>query len=510
MVRKQRMVCRLGGSMDVLVWNVEIGLLSLVLVGLHSLRARVGLVPLYVAVGLVLGFMMIAGPLQAKIPALLGPDVGYGSLVHLALVLTSLALVYALEGTREARRLTVGILLVNMLMLGLKLLLAWHLGQQGDLTVYGREAWMHSAHYGYLVSTVALAVDALVILVVYQATYNLAPRLGLVFALTVALVAAMAADGLVYGSLFGALNLQDFGAALLSKATAGLSASIPVGLYIAWRYWRWPEHFAEGVIHRGAFDIMDLREQLRQVQSQLQESQAEVDHVRHVFGRYVAPDVVNEILADVSKLELGGEVRDVTILFTDIRGYSTLSEAMSPTQVIGLLNEFFGVMSRVLEEHGGTIIEFEGDAILAVFGAPSDQPDHADRAVRTGLAMLDAVQGLNAHWEASGTARFWQDVGLPDFKIRIGIHSGTVVAGNVGSETRAKYAVIGDTVNTAARVETLNKTLRTVLLLTRQTHDRLQALEAGTVELGSHEVRGRGEPVEVFTVQGLEPKVQST
>lgn len=491
--------------MDVVLWNVEIGLLSLVLVGLHSLRLRAGLVPLYLALGLMLGFVMIGGPLHVKIPALVGPEVNYTSLVHLGLVLTGLAMVYALEGTSEARRLTVAILLGNGLVLGLKLVLAWHLGQQGDASLYGREAWMHSTYYGYLVSTVALAVDALVILVVYQATYNLLPRLGLIFALTVALVAAMAADGLVYGSLFGALDLQDFGAALLSKATAGLSASIPVGLYITWRYWRWPEHFADGVIHRGAFDIMDLREQLRQAETRLQESQAEVQHVRHVFGRYVAPDVVNEILTDVSKLELGGEVRDVTILFTDIRGYSTLSEAMSPTRVIGLLNEFFGVMSRVLEEHGGTIIEFEGDAILAVFGAPSDQPDHADRAVRTGLAMLDAVQGLNAHWEANGTARFWKDVGLPDFKIRIGIHSGTVVAGNVGSETRAKYAVIGDTVNTAARVESLNKKLRTVLLFTRQTRERLQALEVGTVELGSHEVKGRGEPVEVYTVDGLEP-----
>jgi len=491
--------------MDILLVNIEIAALCLLLIGLHATWPKLGLAPLYIAIGTTLTFMSIPGPLKVMVPVLAAPDARYASLTHLTILLAGVTLVYALEGTKEARRLVVAILLAKVLLLILKLLLAHHLGDT-DVSLYGREGWVETFGHSLLggsVSTLAIAVDGLVILVVYQAVFNVLPGFGIMFALTVALVSATVADGLVFGTLYGHLDFSHFVGELLGRFTAGLAASVPCGLYIAWRYRRYPEYFVEGVVHRGAFDIMDLREELSRARAQVEEKQAEVDHVKGVFGRYVAPDVVEDILTDVSKLELGGEVKDVTILFTDIRGYSTLSERMSPTEIIGLLNEFFGVMSKVIDEFEGTIIEFEGDAILAVFGAPQDRADHADMALKTALAMLDGVEQLNRHWDDNGTSRFWRSVGLPSFRIRIGIHSGNVVVGNVGSETRTKYAVIGDPVNTAARVEGLNKKVQTVLLCTGGTVDALVDFRPELVDMGTHDVKGRAEPVQVFTVEGL-------
>ena len=193
----------------------------------------------------------------------------------------------------------------------------------------------------------------------------------------------------------------------------------------------------------------------------------------------------------------------MTILFSDIRAYSSLSERMSPAQVIELLNRYFGAMSKVIDAERGTIIEFEGDAILAVFGAPIRQSDHADRATRTALAMQKAMVDLNEAWRADGTARHWQALGLDEFRIRIGVHSGEVVVGNIGSETRTKYAVIGATVNASAGVEQLNKKLETRLLLTAATLERLQTARDDLLPQGSHPLCVGAEPVEVYTIVGM-------
>ena len=198
----------------------------------------------------------------------------------------------------------------------------------------------------------------------------------------------------------------------------------------------------------------------------------------------------------------------MTILFADIRGYSTLAEALAPTEVIGLLNDYFKGVTRVILENKGMINEFEGDAVLAVFGAPLELENHAELAVNSALGMLDAVRDLNAVWEDDGTAARWRGAGVDGLAIRIGIHTGEVVAGNIGSEARTKYAVIGDTVNTASRVEGLNKTLQTSVLLTSTT--RAAVLARSTVvpplvDMGSHVVKGRTEPVRVFTIENAYP-----
>ncbi len=176
-----------------------------------------------------------------------------------------------------------------------------------------------------------------------------------------------------------------------------------------------------------------------------------------------------------------------------MRDYSTISEKLPPAEVVDLLNEYFGAMSEVIDRQGGCVIEFLGDAILAVFGAPGELPDHAERAVRAALQMQRRGAELNLAWERNGKASLWKERGIPALASRIGVHTGRVVAGNLGSKTRMKYAVIGDTVNAASRVEHLNNTLGTDLLFTEEVRIRLPPeLVALARDAGEHPVKGRG------------------
>jgi class 3 adenylate cyclase/sensor domain CHASE-containing protein len=225
--------------------------------------------------------------------------------------------------------------------------------------------------------------------------------------------------------------------------------------------------------------------------------------LRRAFGRYVSEEVAAVVLSAPEGPKLGGQEREVTILFSDIRGYSTISEHMEPSEVLDLLNEYFGAMSEEIEAEGGCVIEFLGDAILAVFGAPTDQPDHAERAMRAALAMHRRGERLNAAWTERGTAALWRERGVDALGSRIGLHTGNVVAGNVGSLSRMKYAIIGDAVNTAARVEALNKALGTDLLLTAEVVERLgPELRARLEDRGEHAVKGRDRPVHVYALRG--------
>ena len=223
--------------------------------------------------------------------------------------------------------------------------------------------------------------------------------------------------------------------------------------------------------------------------------------IRDVFGRYVSESVARTLLASGEARNLGGEEREVTVLFSDLRGYSTISEHLAPTQVVNLLNAYLGAMNVIIDEHGGCVIEFLGDAILAVFGAPVAQEDHPEAAVRCALAMQRRLVELNEEWEQSGLAQLWQAAGLERLAERIGVHTGRVVAGNLGSESRMKYAVIGDTVNVAARLEALNKLLRTEILISDEVRARLsEGLQWRAVAQGEHRVKGRDQVVAVFSL----------
>ncbi len=228
----------------------------------------------------------------------------------------------------------------------------------------------------------------------------------------------------------------------------------------------------------------------------------ERERIRAVFGRYVSEEVARKVLASPEAAGLGGEEREVTVVFSDIRNYSTIAEYLSPTQVVDLLNRYLGAMGELIDQHRGCIIEFLGDGILAVFGAPEALPDHAARAVACARAMDARLGELNREWEAAGLARLWQERGVPKLAARIGIHTGHVVAGNMGGATRVKYGVVGDTVNVASRVESLNNALGTSILATADVITRLPEGAAPSAEAkGDHQVKGRDQTVKVYSIR---------
>jgi adenylate cyclase len=209
---------------------------------------------------------------------------------------------------------------------------------------------------------------------------------------------------------------------------------------------------------------------------------------RDSFARYLSRDVMARVLADAPSLR--GEYREVSILFSDLRGFTTLSEQMAPERIAAHLNEYFGAMTAVIFAHRGMINDFVGDAVMAVFGAPMDDAEHAWHAVQSAVEMNQALNALNERWGA---------IGLPRLRMGIGIHTGSVFAGNVGGSERIKYTVIGDPVNVASRVEGLNKELNTTILITEETLgavvDRVPVRDCGPIA-----VKGRVEKVRVFEV----------
>ena len=182
----------------------------------------------------------------------------------------------------------------------------------------------------------------------------------------------------------------------------------------------------------------DREEQYRQ---QLERNEK---FIRATFGRYLSDEIVTDILERPEGLELGGDLREVTIMMSDIRGFTTLSEHLAPAQVVTMLNRYLGTMTDIILAHQGTIDEFIGDAILAVFGAPQKREDDADRAVRCALAMQAAMKEINAANEADG---------LPAVATGIALNTGKVIAGNIGSERRSKYGFVGHPMNVTSRIE---------------------------------------------------------
>ncbi|HBD12575.1 MAG TPA: hypothetical protein DCZ13_10540 [Porticoccaceae bacterium] len=214
--------------------------------------------------------------------------------------------------------------------------------------------------------------------------------------------------------------------------------------------------------------------------------------LRDLFGRYVSEDVASALLAREENFELGGHEAIVTVLFCDLKDYTTISERLSPVQMVSMINEYLGVMNSVIDQNRGCVIEFLGDGILAVFGVPETSPDHAENATRCALAMREALEALNRQWQADGLAARWQELGVDRIECRIGLHTGPVVAGNLGSKTRMKYGVIGDTVNLAARLEGMNKVYDTTILMSDEVKSRLpNDIALQTRHLGEAQVKGR-------------------
>jgi adenylate cyclase len=212
--------------------------------------------------------------------------------------------------------------------------------------------------------------------------------------------------------------------------------------------------------------------------------------IKKLFSRYVPRDVYDQLIADPSRAALGGSRRAMTVLFSDVRGFTSMSEKATPEEVVGQLNEYFSRMVQVLFEHRGTLDKFVGDMVMGLFGAPLDDVDHADHAVQAALAMTRALGDLNQAWQAAGR---------PVLDIGIGISTGEMVAGNIGSDTIMSYTVIGDTVNLGARLESLNKDYGTRIIISEATKAALKG-RYDMRPLGEVVVKGKSRPVAIYEV----------
>lgn len=224
----------------------------------------------------------------------------------------------------------------------------------------------------------------------------------------------------------------------------------------------------------------------------------ERERLRAIFGRYVSEEVARRVLASPDASQLGGQEREVSVLFIDLTRFSILVEELEPAVTVEVLERYSSAITTLVEEHGGCVIEMLGDAILAAFGAPEALEDHAAHAVRCAVAVKAELESLKRAWGEEGLSVVWRDRGV-DLRPRVGVHTGIVVAGNTGGRTRMKYAILGDTVNLTARLEALNDTLGTIVLVSGETHARLpEELAARGEPRGEHAVKGRSALVQVY------------
>ncbi|MBA2565309.1 MAG: adenylate/guanylate cyclase domain-containing protein, partial [Gemmatimonadetes bacterium] len=216
--------------------------------------------------------------------------------------------------------------------------------------------------------------------------------------------------------------------------------------------------------------------------------------LKRAFSKFVSPEMVETIARDPAAFRQTADRRELTVLFSDIRGFTSLAEELPPEEVARSLNEYLTEMVRIVFRNGGTLDKYIGDAVMAFYGAPLPRPDHALAACRTALEMLEALETLNAGWAAAGR---------PRFEIGIGINTGEVVVGFIGDyERRMDYTVIGDHVNLAARLEGLNKDFGTRILLSEWTYNRVRRyIEAAP--LGAVRVKGKEHTVSVYSLERL-------
>lgn len=294
-------------------------------------------------------------------------------------------------------------------------------------------------------------------------------------------------------------RLEELRLTLLQISVAGALAALLLGFLFARHLTRPVSALTAGVGRVAAGDLSrglpvrshDEVGQLTRAFNDMLEGLRQRDFIRSTFGRYVSPEVARTLLESPEALRLGGAKREVTILMSDLRGYTRFAEQGDPADVMAILNACLGRLSEVVIAHGGTINEFIGDAIFAIFGAPLDHPDHAERAAAAALAMQQAMAELNEVHAARG---------LPRFEMGIGVNTGEAVVGNIGSEQRAKYGVVGSAVNTAARIE--GATVGGQVFVSAATYERIRDIAEVRPPV-SVEVKGLSEPLLLYELRGL-------
>jgi adenylate cyclase len=220
--------------------------------------------------------------------------------------------------------------------------------------------------------------------------------------------------------------------------------------------------------------------------------------VAKLFGRYVSRDVYTQLMAHPDSAKLGGNRREMSVLFSDIRGFTTVTERGNPEELVAQLNEYFSRMVDIVFKHEGTVDKFVGDMVMALFGAPLDDQYHAEHAVQAAIEMVKELGELNRGWAARGMVQL--DIG-------VGINSGDMIAGNIGSSAIMSYTVIGDNVNLGSRLESLNKEYKTRIIISDATRVRLTA-QYDTRPLGDVVVKGKSKPVAIFEVKVPAPLIE--
>lgn len=218
-------------------------------------------------------------------------------------------------------------------------------------------------------------------------------------------------------------------------------------------------------------------------------------YLKKAFGTYVSPALVSEILKDPDRLKLGGEKREITILFSDIRGFTSLSEKLSPEELVALLNEYLSPMTRIVLEEKGTLDKYIGDAIMVICNAPLDLPEHPQKGCSIALRWMKELEKLNGDWKEKG---------YPSIGIGVGINTGDAVVGNMGADIRFDYTAIGDNVNLASRLEGMNKIYGTHIIASESTQ-RLTVNNFLFRELDLVRVKGKEKPVAIYELMDFLP-----
>lgn len=214
------------------------------------------------------------------------------------------------------------------------------------------------------------------------------------------------------------------------------------------------------------------------------------EKVKNAMGKYMSKDVMNRIVQNIDNLGLGGKKSVVTVLFSDIRGFTSMSEQMSAEQVTEILNEYFTEMEPIITKYNGVINKFIGDAVMAIFGEPIQDKNHAQNAVKCAYAMLEKVKELQKKWVREGK---------PKIEIGVGINTGEVFVGNIGSVNRMEYTVIGDTVNLASRLESYNKTYKTKMLISSTTYEEVKGI-VNVMRIRDVQIRGKAHKMDIYEV----------
>jgi adenylate cyclase len=221
--------------------------------------------------------------------------------------------------------------------------------------------------------------------------------------------------------------------------------------------------------------------------------ESKAKEIRNMFSSYVSKAVVDELVKHPERAKVGGESKELTIMFSDVKNYTGYSEARTPREVVDILNEYLAVMTEVIFKYNGTLDKYMGDGILAFWGAPIDQENHAELAVRCALEMFERLRDLQKGWKTRG---------MEPLDCGIGMNSGEVIVGNIGvAGKKVEYTAIGDNVNLTYRIQNLYRDMN-MPVISESLYERIKHI-ADTRFMGSEHVKGKKEPLNIYVVKGL-------